>query len=151
MVELVRGPYADCNDSHLVELLLEREGIELSRMTLRRILDAAGLRAVRRRRAPRHRRRRDRMPQAGMLLQIDGSPHHWWGAEAPRATLVGAIDDATGDVVAALFRQQEDAQGYFLLLRGIIEGKGIPLALYTDKHGIFQRSPRVRRRRYSRT
>ncbi len=52
------------------------------------------------------------------------------------------IDDATGTVPAALFREQEDAQGYFLLLREIIRRKGIPLALYSDRHGIFQRSPR---------
>jgi len=56
--------------------------------------------------------------------------------------LVGAIDDATGTVPYALFREQEDAQGYFLLLREIIQGKGIPLALYSDRHSIFQVNPK---------
>ena len=59
-----------------------------------------------------------------------------------RRLLVAAIDDATGTVPYALFREQEDAQGYFMLLREIIQGKGIPLASYSDRHGIFQRSPR---------
>jgi hypothetical protein len=36
-----------------------------------------------------------------------------------------------------LFREQEDTQGYFLLLQGIIGSKGIPLALYSDRHSIF--------------
>jgi len=144
VVELVRGPYADCNDSHLVELLLEREGIELSRMTLCRILGAAGLRAGRRQRAPRHRRRRDRMSQAGMLLQIDGSPHHWLGPDQPRCTLIGAVDDATGEPVAAVFRQQEDAHGYFLLLQQqVLRVHGVPQALYHDRHSIFQRDTRA--------
>ena len=40
----------------------------------------------------------------------------------------------------ALFCEQEDAHGYFLLTERVID-KGIPLALYSDRHGIFQRSP----------
>jgi hypothetical protein len=55
--------------------------------------------------------------------------------------LISSIDDATGKVPAAIFREQEDAQGYFLLLREIAEKKGLPLALYHDRHGIFERSP----------
>ena len=36
---------------------------------------------------------------------------------------------------------KEDAQGYLLLLREIIHGKGMPLALYSDRHSIFQVNP----------
>ncbi len=54
----------------------------------------------------------------------------------------GAIDDATGTVYA-LFREQEDAHGYFLLLEEVIKSKGIPLALYSDRHSIFQVSPKA--------
>jgi hypothetical protein len=77
-----------------------------------------------------------------MLLQVDGSRHAWLEARGPYLTLVGAIDDATGTVPYALFRAQEDAQGYFLLLRQIIQNKGIPLAIYSDRHGIFQVNPK---------
>jgi hypothetical protein len=73
-----------------------------------------------------------------MLLQVDGSRHDWLQGRGPYLTLVGAIDDATGTVPYALFREQEDAQGYLLLLQEIIGRKGIPLALYSDRHGIFQ-------------
>jgi hypothetical protein len=72
-----------------------------------------------------------------MLLQIDGSRHDWLEGRGPYLSLVGAIDDATGTVPFALFREQEDAQGYFLLLYEIIQSKGIPLALYSDRHSIF--------------
>jgi hypothetical protein len=78
------------------------------------------------------------MPQEGILLQVDGSPHHWFGPERPPCALLVAIDDATGSVVAAVFREQEDAQGYFLLLEQVLKGKGIPLDLYHDRHSIFQ-------------
>jgi len=77
-----------------------------------------------------------------MLVQIDGSLHDWLEGRGPYLTLVAAIDDATGTVPYALFREQEDAQGYLLLLREIIRSQGIPLALYSDQHSIFQRSPR---------
>jgi hypothetical protein len=78
------------------------------------------------------------MPQAGMLLQVDGSRHQWLGPGGPWLTLVGAIDDATGDVPFALFREQEDAQGYLLLLREVVRRRGVPLAIYSDRHKIFQ-------------
>src|SRR3990172_7041604 len=136
--ELARGRYAGCNDSHLQELPILREGIVLSRKSVERIRQEAGLAPAQRHRPPRHRSRRDRRPQEGVLLQVDGSLHHWFGPDQPPATLLGAIDDATGEVVAALFRQHEDAQGYFLLLRQVLKSHGIPLELYHDRHSIFQ-------------
>ena len=52
------------------------------------------------------------------------------------------MDDATGTVPFALFREQEDAHGYLLMLKEIIDRRGVPMALYSDRHSIFQRSPR---------
>src|SRR5260370_18941237 len=72
-----------------------------------------------------------------MLLQIDGSRHAWLQERGPWFTLLAAIDDATGKLVAAVFRQQEDAAGYLLLVRQVVERAGRPLALYHDRHGIF--------------
>jgi transposase len=136
--ELMAGPYAGCNDHHLAELLALREGIRISRKSVERIRREAGVRAARRRRPSQHRSRRERMPQEGMLLQVDGSPHHWFGPEQPRCTLLAAIDDATSKPVAALFRAQEDAHGYFLLLQQVLKARGMPLDLYHDRHSIFQ-------------
>ena len=140
--ELALGPYAGLNHTHLTELLAEREGVAMSRSTVRRILLAAGVRSPRPRRARRRYSRRERCPQEGMLLQVDGSRHDWLQGRGPALTVVGAVDDATGTVPYALFREQEDAQGYLLMLREIIQRLGVPLALYSDRHGIFQRSPR---------
>ena len=50
------------------------------------------------------------------------------------------VDDATGTIPHALFREQEDAH-YFLLLERIIRDKGTPLAAVQCSDGIFQRSP----------
>ncbi len=138
--QLAQEEYRGVNHCHLTELLAERQGIVVSRSTVRRILQAVGVRSPRPRRPAKHRSRRERYPQEGMLLQVDGSRHDWLAGRGPYITLVAAIDDATGKVPAALFREQEDAQGYLLLLGQVIRKQGLPLALYSDRHSIFQRS-----------
>ena len=100
---------------------------------MHRILANAGVAPVRKRRAPRHRRRRERMPREGMLLQIDASRHDWLEGRGPWLSLVGGIDDATGLVPWASFREHEDAQGYFQLLREVVRRRGIPMAVYSDQ------------------
>ena len=132
--------YAGCNTQHFTELLGEREGIRLSRSTVRRILLESGIRGPRKRRPPKHRRRRERYSQEGMLVQIDGSRHDWLEGRGAWMSLIGAIDDATGKVLYALFREQEDAIGYFQLLHQVVTVYGIPLALYHDGHAVFERS-----------
>ena len=143
VVELARTIYAGANDTHLAELLAEHEGIALSRVTVRRILRAEGLPSPRKRRAPRHRSRRDRMAQAGMLVQVDGSRHDWLEDRGPRLTLVGGIDDATGGFTGATFRDQEDTAGYLVVLRDTVRRHGIPGAWYRDRHGIFETPERA--------
>ena len=141
---LAQTTYAACNHQHLSELLGEREGIQIARTSLRRILLAAGVTSPRTRRAPKHRSRRERYPQEGMLLQLDASRHDWLQGRGPWLTLVGAIDDATNIVPYALFRETEDAHGYFLLMEHIVRTYGRPLAVYRDRHGIFERAPSER-------
>jgi len=143
VVTMAKERYSGINHTHLAELLAEREGITLSRSTLRRILAEAGMSSPRRSRSPRHRYRRQRMPQEGMLLQLDGSRHRWLENRGPWLTLLLAVDDATGTVPYALFREQEDTLGYFELLKVIINRYGIPLGVYTDRDSIFHvaRSP----------
>ena len=138
IVQLAQTEYVDYNDQHFCEELAERHGIEVSRSTVRRLRRAAGLGTPRKRRSPRYHRRRERYPQAGMLLQIDGSRHDWLEGRGPWLTLIAAIDDATNEIPFALFREQEDAAGYYLLLQHICQTRGRPLALYADRHTIFQ-------------
>ena len=119
-------------------MLAEREGIVVGRTTLRRILVNAGLSSPRRRRPPKHRVRRQRMPREGMLIQLDGSYHRWLGDDGPQFTILFAVDDATGCVVNALFWEREDTNSYFRLMQGLLRRRGVPLALYTDRHPVFK-------------
>ncbi len=138
VITLARTRYEGFNHTHLTEILAEREGVALTRSTVRTILLSAGLPSPRYRRPPRHRYRRQRMPQEGMLLQLDGSYHAWLEDRGPWLTLLLAVDDATGTVPHGVFREREDTQGYFTLMKSIVTRHGIPLGVYTDRHSIFQ-------------
>jgi transposase len=136
ILELAQTTYVGFNQTHFTEKLQADENILVSRPTVWRLLKEAGICSPHRHRRPKHRTRRERRPRAGMLLQVDGSDHNW-----PRLTLLGAIDDATGEVVAALFRREEDGHGYMLLLQRIVTQRGLPLAIYSDRHSIFVHTP----------
>lgn len=135
---LATGRYAGVNHTHLAELLEQREGLKIARSTLSDILREAGIRSPRpQKRRRKHRSRRERYPQEGMLLQIDASLHDWLEGRGPRMTLLAVIDDATGKVAGARFHEVEDTRGYLLLLRDVCRRIGVPHALYSDKHSIF--------------
>lgn len=140
VVQLARGRYQGLNDSHLTEKLKEKEKIALSRASVRTILRQAGMAAVRKRGVKRHYKRRERKAQEGALLLWDGSPHRWFGKEPGEWSLVAVVDDATGALLSGVFAEEEDAQSYLTCLRQIVLEKGIPLALYMDRHGIFRRN-----------
>jgi transposase len=137
VIELAGKKYKGFNHTHLTEKLIEVEDIHLSRSSVRSLLLQNGMPSPHKRKSPKHRSRRERYPQEGMLLQTDGSEHDWLEGRGPRLCLIGAIDDATSKVPYALFQEHEDTQGYMLMLRGITLNQGTPLALYHDRHSIF--------------
>jgi transposase len=140
VLRLVRKRYTDVNDRHLQELLEREHSIRVHPETLRRHLRAAGIAPKRSLRPRKFRRRRERRAAAEMLLQVDASRHDWLEGRGPRLTLVGAKDDATGEVWAQ-FREAESCRAYLSLMRAIFLSAGVPLALYSDRHTIFH-SPR---------
>ena len=126
MVQLATERYEGANHTHLTELLSEREGIGSPRS----------------RHSPQHRFRRQWMPQAGMLLQLDGSHHAWLEDRGPKFALLLAVDDATSAAANAVFCTSETTTSYFTLLEDLIEGWGVPLALYSDRHAVFKHNVR---------
>jgi len=62
VLELRQGRYTNFNDTHFVQMLAEREGLRISRETVRGWLRASGIPAKRRRCPPRHRSRRQASP-----------------------------------------------------------------------------------------
>jgi len=108
---------------------------------VRRLLREAGIGLNRGRRASKHRKRRDRSPQAGLMILWDGSRHDWLEGRGPMMCLMGAIDDATGELLpGAHFVDQENSAGYLRTLRAVVLERGIPHSAYGDRHSALQRN-----------
>jgi len=141
IVKLRTTRYAGFNDQHFTEKLAELEGIVVSRPTVQRLLRGAGIATPRRRRAPRHRRRRERKAQAGLMILWDGSRHDWLEGRGTLLCLIAAVDDATGELLpGAHFVEQECAAGYLRVLEAIAREKGLPWSAYMDRHGSLRRN-----------
>jgi transposase len=134
----LRDRYADFGATLAAEKLGEHEGIAVSVETVRQIQIRVGLWQPRRRRARRVFQIRERRARFGELIQVDGSHHAWLEDRGPRCALLVFIDDATGRLTGLLFAQAETTRGYLELLRSHILAHGVPLALYSDRHGIFR-------------
>ena len=132
---LVREKYFDFNLTHCLEKLRSEEGIELGREAFRNWCHGIGMVKKARKRHARVRRLRQRMQQTGLMLQMDGSPHAWFGGKP--SCLIAAIDDADSDVPYGEFFPAEDTISCLEVLRKIIEKKGIFQLLYVDRAGIF--------------
>jgi Integrase core domain len=76
-----------------------------------------------------------------MMALTDASRHDWLEGRGPTLTLIGFQDDATRQILAAHFQlEAENTLGYLRALRAMITTHGVPLSLYRDRDGIFQRN-----------
>lgn len=140
VARLLTTTYRDFNDCHATEKLQEVEGLAISRATVRRLRQALGRPAKHRRRPRQYRARREPRARMGALVQVDASPFDWLQGRGPAMSLHGAIDDATGTVLALHFRPTEDLHGYTTMLAAIAAEYGVPLALYGDRLNVFLRN-----------
>jgi transposase-like protein len=133
VMKLVQETYFDFNMTHCLEKLAEDHGIKVRYETFRRWChEYKHVKRAKRRKSV-ARMRRARMPNEGLLLQLDGSPHRYNGRD--EWCLIAAIDDATSDIPYAEFFPSEDTLSCMIVLQRIIEKKGIPYAIYVDKAG----------------
>jgi transposase len=140
VIRLLITVYVGFNDTHLTEKLREVHGLAVCRESVRRLRRALGLPPQRARRAPRARRRRPPEAACGALVQIDGSPCAWLEDRGPELTLLGAVDDATTQILALHFRPAEDVHGYATLFHQLFTTHGVPLALYGDRLNLLVRN-----------
>ncbi|HZO37894.1 MAG TPA: ISNCY family transposase [Methylomirabilota bacterium] len=142
VIRLMTTVYAGFNDRHLTEKLREVHQLPVSRETVRRLRIALGRPPQRARRAPRARHRRVPEAAAGALIQIDGSPFAWLEDRGPEVMLLGAVDDATTQILALQFRPAEDVHGYATLFATVFGQHGLPLAVYGDRLNLLIRNDR---------
>ena len=102
IVGMSHGCYGTLNDTHLTEELA-KQGLAISRESVRCIRRHAGIALKRKHRPRRHHKRRLRKTSEGLMMLWDGSPHRWFGNDADPCCLMAAMDDATGKILAGLF------------------------------------------------
>ncbi len=134
----VRSRYEGFGPTLAHEKLTELHGLELSVETFRHWMIEDGLWIPRARREPRIQQPRRRRPCRGELIQIDGCDHEWFEERAARCTLLVFVDDATGALMELRFCESESAFSYFAAMRAYLEQHGKPVALYSDKAGVFR-------------
>ena len=132
---LVKENYFDFNMSHCLEKLSANEGLHLKRETFRKWCHEINLVKKAKRRGAKVRKLRQRMKQTGLMIQMDGSPHRWFGNR--ESCLIAGIDDADSNVPWGEFFPAEDSISCLVVLQKIIERVGIFKILYVDRAGIF--------------
>ena len=138
VLELAKTRYQGFGPTLLAEKLIEEQGIALSVESVRQIMTKGGQwRAERGTKVKRH-PLRERRPQFGELIQIDGSAHDWFEGRSPKCTLLVFIDDATGRLTQLRFTPTETTLGYMHCLYDHIAAYGLPVAFYSDRHSVFR-------------
>lgn len=136
-VTLIRERYADFGPTLATEKLAERDGLRVSRETVRGWMSEAGLWLSRKQRRTFHQPRL-RREAYGELVQIDGSEHRWFEDRGPPCSLLVFVDDATGRLMQLRFVRSESAFTYFEALELYLHRHGAPIAFYSDKHSVFR-------------
>lgn len=135
ITKLYRTDYAGFGPT-LFKEKLEEKNIFRAKETIRQILinDESWVDKPKKKK---YRKQRERMPNAGMLVQVDGSHDNWFEDRAPRCVLMAFIDDATS-LVYCKFYEYEGTMPALDSFIGYIQKFGIPLALYADLHQTYK-------------
>ncbi len=130
-VALVKEKYEDFGPTLAAEMLAEQHGFKVSRETLRKWMQDAGLWLSRKQRRTFH-QPRSRRECFGELIQIDGSDHRWCEDRADPCKLLVFIDDATSMLMDLRFVSSESTFSYFEALESYLLKYGRPVAFYGD-------------------
>jgi transposase len=138
VLNLLKTKYRGFGPTLAHEKLVEREKLKLSDESVRKLMIAEDLWKPRKAKKVVIHQLRERRTCFGELVQIDGSPHDWFEGRAEACVLLVFIDDATGKLVQLLFVESESFFSYCQAAESYFQQYGKPVALYSDKHGIFR-------------
>lgn len=145
IVSIYQTELAGYNFSHATDVLAEEKGIFISVSTTSRYLKAAGQRSPKAKRRPKRHRSRLARSREGELVQIDASPFDWLG-NGSILNLHGALDDATGRVLALYLGEKETFEGYCDLIFQMNQEGHLPREIYADGRTIFAYDSKVKRK-----
>jgi hypothetical protein len=124
------------NFCHTTDVLAEDKDIFVSVSTVSRYLKANGIRSPKAKRRPKKHRSRDAREREGEMVQMDASSFDWLG-NGSYLHLHGAVDDATGRVLALHFEKEETFEGYCELMFQMNRDGHLPREIYTDGRTVF--------------
>lgn len=136
IADLYEKYYYDFNIMHFKDKLLVNHNINLSYESVRKILIVKDKHKPKKKKKV-HRQRR-RMPKSGMLVQMDSSEHNWLAHISQKWWIIAMIDDATNEVIFAMFFPKDTLYANMYIIRRHIELKGVFMALYADKASHFK-------------
>ncbi len=137
----VRQRYTDFGPTLAAEHLA-KEGLPVSRETLRKWMTQAAFWRPRRPRVKKIYVWRERRASFGELVMQDSSPFRWLEDRGPACQLIALIDDATSKFWAR-FAEHDSTEENLRTLGGWLRRYGRPLAHYTDKNSIFRTTRRA--------
>ncbi len=145
-LELLKTKYQDFGPTLAHEKLVEKDKLQLSVESVRKIMIEESLWKPRKLKKVVTHQLRERRACFGELVQIDGSPHDWFPertsgrceGRAEACVLLVFIDDATGKLVQLQFVDSESFFSYAQAAEDYFKRCGKPVAFYSDKHGIFR-------------
>lgn len=137
-IELIKKPlYMGFRPTFMCETLEKRHLIKISKETTRQLMIEHHVWQSKNKKSPVIHQQRKRRARWGELVQIDGSPHHWFEERRESCTLIVFIDDATGRIYCK-FAESETTVAYMETSWEYLNKYGKPLAFYSDRHGIFR-------------
>ncbi len=128
--------YADFGPTLAAEHLA-KEGLLVSRETLRKWMTKAAFWRPRSQRVKKIHVWRERRASFGELVMQDSSPFRWLEERGPACQLIAVIDDATSRLWAR-FTEHNTTEENLRTFGGWLRRDGRPLAEYTDKNSIFR-------------
>ena len=136
VIKLYRGKYEGFGPTLASEKLLDLEGINISKETLRNwLIESGDWKKVRKSRT--HRQWRERKHYFGEMVQMDGSHHDWLEGRGSELVLMAYIDDATNRIFAR-FYDYEGTTPAMESFKHYIKGYGIPMSIYLDRHSTYK-------------
>jgi len=139
IVALVSEKYLDFTPTFAAEKLSEVHGITHDPKTIQSVLVEANIWIKRvKRKKEQHRAWRERRPAYGDLIQFDGSYEHWFEERGGESCLLAAIDDATGQIVHAMFDYSEGVKPVCGFWEAYLIKNGKPSAIYLDKFSTYR-------------
>jgi transposase len=138
VLDLFDTVYTGFTTKHFHEKLVDEHGFGLSYNWLRLTLQAHGRVTPAPRRGA-HRRRRPRRPMVGMMVHQDGSTHEWVAGRI--WDLIVTLDDATSEIYAASFVEEEGTMSSLRALHQVIAEHGLFCSLYTDRGSHYWHTP----------